>query len=115
MVELRLLAQGGWPRPTVKAAWTATDSCVPWTCARRPGGLRQRLAADEDLLRGLCPGVNAYLYRAGERVALDGHDYRAEYWKAEDSALLFELLNFAQAVDLRKETAALALAAQVAW
>src|SRR5690606_17837800 len=39
--------------------------------------------------------------------------YRPEYWKAEDSALIFSLLNFSQSVNLQEELSALVLAQKV--
>ncbi|WP_295514704.1 penicillin acylase family protein [uncultured Pseudomonas sp.] len=114
MIELRLLAQG-------RLAEAYGDSRLDTDRFMRAVDLRKAAQVAfanasprlKTFFEVYARGVNAYLYRAGERVELNGHDYRTEYWKPEDSALLFELLNFAQAVDLRKETAALALAAQV--
>ncbi|MEH3023412.1 MAG: penicillin acylase family protein [Pseudomonas oryzihabitans] len=114
MIELRLLAQG-------RLAEAHGDSRLDTDRFMRAVDLRKAAQVAfanasprlKTFFEVYARGVNAYLYRAGERVDLAGHAYRAEYWKPEDSALLFELLNFAQAVDLRKETAALALAAQV--
>lgn len=60
-------------------------------------------------------GVNAYIFRYRNRLPMDlteaGH--RPEYWKPEDSVLLFCLLNFGQAVNLQEEIAALTLAQRV--
>lgn len=114
MVELRLLAQGrlaeayGESRLDSDRFMRAVDLRKAAQVAYGNASPRMKT-----FFEVYARGVNAYLYRAGERVELDGNEYRAEYWKPEDSALLFELLNFAQAVDLRKETAALTLAAQV--
>ena len=114
MVELRLLAQGrlaeayGESRLDSDRFMRAVDLRKAAQVAYGNASPRMKT-----FFEVYARGVNAYLYRAGERVQLDGHDYRAEYWKSEDIALLFELLNFAQALDMRKETAALALATHV--
>lgn len=60
-------------------------------------------------------GVNAYIYRYRDRLPMDlaesGH--RPAYWKPEDSALIFCLMNFSLAVNLREEIASLVLAEKV--
>ncbi|MBD9632449.1 penicillin acylase family protein [Pseudomonas sp. PDM19] len=60
-------------------------------------------------------GVNAYLYRYRDKLPMDLAEsgYRPEYWKAEDSALVFSLLNFGLAVNLQEEIASLVLAQKV--
>lgn len=60
-------------------------------------------------------GVNAYMYRYRDRLPMDLAEsgYRPVYWKAEDSALLFCLLNFGLAVNLQEEINALVMAQQV--
>lgn len=60
-------------------------------------------------------GVNAYLFRYRDRLPMDLAEsgYRPEYWKPEDSVLLFCLLNFGLAVNLQEEIAALTMAQQV--
>ena len=60
-------------------------------------------------------GVNAYMYKHRERLPMDLAEagYRPEYWKAEDSALIFCLLNFGLAVNLQEELAALTLSQKV--
>ncbi len=60
-------------------------------------------------------GVNAYLYKQRSRLPMDlaesGH--RPAYWTPEDSALIFALVSFQLAVNLREELGALALAEKV--
>ena len=60
-------------------------------------------------------GVNAYLFRHRDRLPMDlaatGHN--PEYWKAEDSVLVFCLLNFGLAVNLQEEIASLVMAQKV--
>lgn len=60
-------------------------------------------------------GVNAWLFRHQGSLPMDlaASGYRPEYWKPEDSALLFCLLNFALSVNLQEEIASLALAQKV--
>lgn len=58
-------------------------------------------------------GVNAYLYRYRGKLPaqLDGHV--TEYWKAEDSALIFALWSFSQSLNLQEEVDSLVLAQKV--
>ncbi|WP_166358768.1 penicillin acylase family protein [Pseudomonas akapageensis] len=60
-------------------------------------------------------GVNAYLFRYRDKLPMDlaKSGYRAEYWKPEDSALIFCLLNFGLSVNLQEEIASLVLAQKV--
>ena len=60
-------------------------------------------------------GVNAYLFRYRDKLPADlaATGYKPEYWKAEDSALIFCLLNFSQSANLPQEIAALVMAQSV--
>ncbi len=60
-------------------------------------------------------GVNAYLFRYRDKLPMDLAEsgYRPSYWKAEDSVLVFCLLNFGLSVNLQEEIAALVLAQKV--
>lgn len=60
-------------------------------------------------------GVNAYLFRYRDKLPTDlaQSGYKPEYWKPEDSALLFCLLNFSQSSNLQEELSALVLAQKV--
>lgn len=60
-------------------------------------------------------GVNAYLFRYRDRLPMDlvESGYRPPYWQAEDSVLVFCLLNFGLSVNLQEEIAALVLAQKV--
>ncbi|WP_434675280.1 penicillin acylase family protein [Pseudomonas sp. D3-10] len=60
-------------------------------------------------------GVNAYLFRYRDKLPADlaATGYKPEYWKPEDSALLFCLLNFSQSANLPEELATLVLAQTV--
>lgn len=60
-------------------------------------------------------GVNAYLFRYRDKLPPDlaATGYKPEYWKPEDSALMFCLLNFSQSANLPEEIASLVLAQTV--
>jgi len=60
-------------------------------------------------------GVNAYLFRYRDKLPSDLAEsgYRPEYWKPEDSALIFSLLNFGLSVNLQEELSSLVLAQKV--
>jgi len=60
-------------------------------------------------------GVNAYLFRYRDKLPADlaATGYKPEYWKPEDSALIFCLLNFSQSANLPEEIASLMLAQTV--
>lgn len=60
-------------------------------------------------------GVNAYLFRYRDKLPADlaQSGYKPEYWKPEDSALLFCLLNFSESANLQEELSALVLAQKV--
>ncbi|UUY07931.1 penicillin acylase family protein [Pseudomonas sp. J452] len=60
-------------------------------------------------------GVNAYLFRYQDKLPMDLAEsgYRPAYWKPEDSVLVFTLLNFGLAVNLKEEIAALTLNGKV--
>ena len=60
-------------------------------------------------------GVNAYLFRYRDKLPADlaASGYKPEYWKPEDSALMFCLLNFSQSANLPEEIASLVLAQTV--
>ncbi|WP_431036766.1 penicillin acylase family protein [Pseudomonas yamanorum] len=60
-------------------------------------------------------GVNAYLFRYRDKLPPDlaQTGYKPEYWKPEDSALLFCLLNFSESTNLQEELSSLVLAQKV--
>jgi acyl-homoserine-lactone acylase len=60
-------------------------------------------------------GVNAWLFRYRDKLPADlaSSGYRPDYWKPEDSALIFSLLNFSQSVNLQEELSSLVLAQKV--
>lgn len=60
-------------------------------------------------------GVNAYLFRYRDQLPADLAEagYKPAYWTAQDSVLLFCLLNFGMTANLQEEIAALVLAQKV--
>ena len=118
MIAMRLLAQG-------RLAELAGPEALDIDRLMRAAGLKpqaERLYADASprlkrFFEVYARGVNAYLFRYRDRLpgSLAGLSPRPEYWKAEDSALLFSLYAFSQSVNLDEELGALALARQVGW
>ena len=116
MVTLRLLAQG-------RLAEMSGADALEVDRLMRAVNLRKN--ADE-LYKASSPrikrffevyarGVNAYLFRYRDKLPPDlaATGYKPEYWKPEDSALIFCLLNFGQSANLQEEINALVLAQQV--
>ncbi|WP_201196634.1 penicillin acylase family protein [Pseudomonas fluorescens] len=113
MVTLRLLAQG---RLSEMSGADLLDA------DRYMRAVNLRKSADE-LYKASSPrlkrffevyarGVNAYLFRYRDKLPADlaATGYKPEYWKPEDSALIFCLLNFSQSANLPEEIASLILA-----
>ncbi len=116
MVGLRLMAEG-------RMAEMLGPEVLDIDRFMRAMGLRQRA---ETLYRNASPqlkqdfevyarGVNAFLFRHRERLPMDLAEsgYQPSYWRAEDSALLFCLLNFGLSTNLQEEIAALQLVQKV--
>jgi len=116
MVTLRLLAQG-------RLAEMSGASMLDADRYMRAVNLKK--SADE-LYKASSPrlkrffevyarGVNAYLFRYADKLPGDlaSSGYKPEYWKPEDSALMFALLNFSQSANLPEEIASLVLAQTV--
>lgn len=116
MVSLRLMAQG-------RLAELAGPGVLEVDRFMRAVNLRQSAAL---LYRDSSPrmkkffevyarGVNAFLFRHRDRLpmGLAAAGYQPEYWKPEDSVLVFCLLNFGLSVNLQEEIAALVLAQKV--
>ena len=116
MVTLRLLAQG---RLAEMSGAEALD------VDRLMRAVNLKKSADE-LYKASSPrikrffevyarGVNAYLFRYRDKLPPDlaARGYIPEYWKAEDSALIFCLLNFGQSANLLEEINSLVLAQRV--
>lgn len=116
MVSLRLMAQG-------RLSEMAGPGVLEVDRFMRAVNLRQTADA---LYRDSSPrmkaffdvyarGVNAYLFRHRNKLPMDlaAADYMPEYWKAEDSVLVFCLLNFGLSVNLQQEIASLVMAQKV--
>ncbi|RON90262.1 penicillin acylase family protein [Pseudomonas fluorescens] len=116
MVTLRLLAQG-------RLAEMSGASMLDADRYMRAVNLKK--SADE-LYKASSPrlkrffevyarGVNAYLFRYADKLPGDlaASGYKPEYWKPEDSALMFALLNFSQSANLPEEISSLVLAQTV--
>ncbi|PTT30544.1 penicillin acylase family protein [Pseudomonas sp. HMWF021] len=116
MVTLRLLAQGRLAEMSGAAMLDAD---------RYMRAVNLKKSADE-LYKASSPrlkrffevyarGVNAYLFRYADKLPGDlaSSGYKPEYWKPEDSALIFALLNFSQSANLPEEISSLVLAQTV--
>ena len=116
MVSMRLLAEG-------RLAEMAGPGVLDVDRFMRAVNLRKSAA---ELYREASPrmqrffevyarGVNAYLFRHRDKLPMDlaAAGYVPEYWKAEDSVLVFCLLNFGLSTNLQEEIASLALAQRV--
>ncbi|CAM4042124.1 Acyl-homoserine lactone acylase QuiP [Pseudomonas reidholzensis] len=116
MVAMRLLAQG-------RLAEMAGPEALDIDRLMRAANLKQsagQLYADASprlkrFFEVYARGVNAYLFRFRDKLPgeLARSGYRPEYWKPEDSALVFSLYAFSQSVNLQEELAALTLAQKV--
>lgn len=116
MVSMRLLAQG-------RLAELAGPEALDVDRLMRAANLRQsanQLYADASprlkrFFEVYARGVNAYLFRFRDKLPgnLASSSYRPEYWKPEDSALIFSFYAFSQSVNLQEEIAALTLAQKV--
>ncbi|MGX5218440.1 penicillin acylase family protein [Pseudomonas segetis] len=116
MVGMRLLAEG-------RLSEMVGPGALEVDRLMRAANLRQ---SAEQLYKGASPrlkkifevyarGVNAYMFRFRDKLPMDLAEsgYRPAYWKAEDSALLFSLINFGLSVNLQEEIAALVMAQKV--
>ncbi|MDR2305813.1 MAG: penicillin acylase family protein [Paucimonas sp.] len=116
MVAMRLLAQG-------RLAELAGAEALDIDRLMRAANLKQsagQLYADASprlkrFFEVYARGVNAYLFRYRDKLPaeLARSGYRPEYWKPEDSALIFSLYAFSQSVNLQEELSALTLAQKV--
>lgn len=116
MVQMRLLAQG-------RLSEIAGPGALGLDRMMRAANLKQTAgdlyAASSPRLKRFfevyARGVNAYLFRYRDKLPSDLADagYKPEYWKPEDSALIFSLLNFSLSVNLQEEISSLVLAQKV--
>ncbi len=116
MVSLRLLAQGRLAEMVGPGA-LEIDRFMRTVNLRQAAEIQYRNASPrlQRFFEVYARGVNAYLYRYRDKLPMDlaQSGYRPEYWKPEDSALVFALLNFGLAVNLQEEIASLTLAQKV--
>ena len=116
MVAMRLLAQG---RLAELAGADALEIDRLMRAANLKQGASQLYADASPRLKRFfevyARGVNAYLFRYRDKLPgeLARSGYRPEYWKPEDSALIFSLYAFSQSVNLQEELSALPLAQKV--
>ena len=116
MVAMRLLAQG---RLAELAGADALDIDRLMRAANLKQSAAQQYADASPRLKRFfevyARGVNAYLFRYRDKLpaGLADSGYRPEYWKPEDSALIFSLYAFSQSVNLQEELSALTLAQKV--
>ena len=116
MLSMRLLAQG-------RLSEMAGPDALEVDRLMRSVNLKQNAS---DLYNAASPrlkrffdvyarGVNAYLFRYRDKLPADiaSSGYKPEYWKPEDSALIFSFLNFSLSVNLQEELSTLVLAQKV--
>ena len=116
MITLRLLAQGRLAEMAGPDALD-TDRLMRAVNLRKTAETAYKNASPrlKKFLEVYARGVNAYLFRYRNKLPADlaATGYQPEYWKPEDSALLFALLDFSLSVNLNEELASLALAQKV--
>ena len=111
MVRMRLLAQG---RLAELDGVEALDSDRLLRRINLKKSADQLYAAASPRLKRFfdvyARGVNAYLFRYRDKLPAPLNGYAPEYWKAEDSALIFALWSFSQSLNLQEELGSLVLA-----
>ncbi|WP_145143059.1 penicillin acylase family protein [Pseudomonas duriflava] len=116
MVGMRLLAQGRLAEMVGPGA-LEIDRFMRAVNLRKSAEVTYKNASPrlQKFFEVYARGVNAYLFRYRDNLPMDlaASGYQPEYWKPEDSALLFALLNFSLAVNLKEEIASLSLAQSV--
>ncbi|MGV6396447.1 penicillin acylase family protein [Pseudomonas caspiana] len=116
MLTMRLLAQG---RLSEMAGPSALDVDRLMRSANLKNSASELYNASSPRLQRFfevyARGVNAWMFRYRDKLPADlaSSGYRPDYWKPEDSALIFSLLNFSQSVNLQEELSALVLAQKV--
>lgn len=114
MVRMRLLAQG---RLAELDGVEALDSDRLLRRINLKKSADQLYAAASPRLKRFfdvyARGVNAYLFRYRDKLPAPLNGYAPEYWKAEDSALIFALWSFSQSLNLQQELGSLVLAQKV--
>jgi len=116
MVRLRLLAQGRLAELDGSEALD-TDRLMRSVNLKKNAAELYKSASPrlQKFFEVYARGVNAYLFRYRDKLPADlaQAGYKAEYWKPEDSALIFSLLNFGMSVNLQEELNSLLLAQKV--
>ena len=116
MVSLRLMAQGRLAE-MVGPGVLETDRFMRAVNLRQSAELLYRESSPrmKKFFEVYARGVNAYLYRHRDKLPMDLAEsgYKPEYWKPEDSVLVFCLLNFGLSQNLQEEVAALLMAQKV--
>ena len=116
MVRMRLLAQG---RLAEMDGASALDVDRFMRTVNLKKNADQLYAASSPRLKRFfevyARGVNAYLFRYRDKLPADLAEagYKPDYWKPEDSALLFSLFNYSLSANLQEEIASLVLAQKV--
>lgn len=116
MVSMRLLAQGRLAEMAGPSVLEA-DRFMRTVDLKRQAA--QLYAAASPRLRNFfeiyARGVNAWLFRYRDKLPMDlaRSGYTPEYWKGEDSALVFCLMNFSLQMNLQEEINSLVLAQKV--
>lgn len=116
MVTLRLLAQGRLAEMS-GASMLDADRYMRAVNLKKSAGELYKASSPrlKRFFEVYARGVNAYLFRYADKLPGDlaSSGYKPEYWKPEDSALIFALLNFSQSANLPEEISALVLAQTV--
>jgi acyl-homoserine-lactone acylase len=116
MVTLRLLAQGRLAEMS-GASMLDADRYMRAVNLKKSAGELYKASSPrlKRFFEVYARGVNAYLFRYADKLPGDlaSSGYKPEYWKPEDSALIFCLLNFSQSANLPEEIASLVLAQTV--
>ncbi|NBF12190.1 penicillin acylase family protein [Pseudomonas sp. Fl4BN1] len=116
MVTLRLLAQGRLAEMS-GAEVLDVDRLMRAVNLKKSAGELYKASSPriKRFFEVYARGVNAYLFRYRDKLPPDlaSKGYTPEYWKAEDSALIFCLLSFGQSANLQEEINALVLAQKV--
>ncbi|WP_339539799.1 penicillin acylase family protein [Pseudomonas sp. RA_15y_Pfl2_54] len=113
MVTLRLLAQGRLAEMS-GASMLDADRYMRAVNLKKSAGELYKASSPrlKRFFEVYARGVNAYLFRYADKLPGDlaSSGYKPEYWKPEDSALIFALLNFSQSANLPQEISSLVLA-----
>ncbi|KPA99500.1 penicillin acylase family protein [Pseudomonas asplenii] len=116
MVTLRLLAQGRLAEMNGAQALD-TDRFMRAVNLKKSAGELYNAASPrlKRFFEVYARGVNAYLFRYRDKLPPDlaSTGYLPEYWKPEDSALIFCLLNFQLSANLPEEISSLVIAQKV--